>query len=89
MTGVILSLESLTSPVNPDVNQMTKKQQNNSIRAAALLLAMPVEKLEALLDIQMTLSVCQNEKRQIADMYKKLFDDNAKIELELKLLKNE
>ena len=68
---------------------MTKKQQNNSIRAAALLLAMPVEKLEALLDIQMTLSVCQNEKRQIADMYKKLFDDNAKIELELKLLKNE
>ena len=60
---------------------MTKKQQNNSVRAAALLLAMPVEKLEALLDIQMTLSVCQTEKRQIADMYKKLFEDNAKLEL--------
>jgi hypothetical protein len=60
---------------------MTKKQQNNSLRAAALLLAMPVEKLEALLSIEMTLSVCQNEKRQIADMYKKLYDDNEKLEV--------
>jgi hypothetical protein len=65
----------------------TKKQQNNSIRAAALLLSMPVEKLEELLDIQMTLSVCQTEKRQIADMYKKLYADNEKLEAEHASLK--
>jgi len=66
---------------------MTKKQQNNSIRAAALLLSMPVEKLEELLDLQMTLSVCQTEKRQIADMYKKLFADNALLEIEVEQLR--
>ena len=59
---------------------MTKKQQNNSIKAAAILLCMPVEKLEELLDIRMTLSVCQTEKRQIADMYKKLYEENEKLE---------
>ena len=38
---------------------------------------MSVEKLEELLDLQMVLSVCQNEKRQIADMYKKLYEGDA------------
>lgn len=56
---------------------MTKKQQTNSIKAAAVLLCMPVEKLEELIDMQITLSVCQNEKRQIGEMYNKLFEADA------------
>jgi len=64
-----------------------KKKPNNSHNAAALLLGISVERLDNLIDAEKELSVALNEKRQIAEMYKKLFDENEKIEKELEQLK--
>ena len=51
------------------------KKPNSSIKVAAMSLNMTVEQVEQMLDVNMSLSVCQHEKRQIADMYKKLMED--------------
>lgn len=56
------------------------KKPNNSVKAAAVLLAMPVERLERLIDMEMHLLVAQNERRQIAEMYQKLHDDYLKLQ---------
>jgi hypothetical protein len=64
-----------------------KKKPNNSYNAAALLLGISVERLDKLLDAEKELFVALNEKRQIAEMYKKLFDENEKTEKELEQLK--
>jgi hypothetical protein len=65
-----------------------KKKPNNSHSSAALLLGISVEKLDELIDCQLTLSVCKHEKEQIADMYKSLYDRFDKIESELKTVKH-
>lgn len=64
-----------------------KKKPNNSHNAAALLLGISVERLDKLLDAEKELLVALNEKRQIAEMYKKLFDENEKTEQELEQFK--
>jgi hypothetical protein len=57
-----------------------KKKPNNTMNAAALMLGMSVERLEQLLDMENTLKVAQHEKIQIADMYKKLYEESNKTE---------
>lgn len=64
-----------------------KKKPNNSHNAAALLLGISVERLDKLLDAEKELFVALNEKRQIAEMYKKLFEENEKTEQELEQFK--
>ncbi len=64
----------------------TKQKHNNTINACALMLGMKPEQLQEMLDSQMSISVCQHEKRQIADMYKSLYEQNAILESKYKRL---
>jgi hypothetical protein len=51
-----------------------------TIKAAAAILGYTEEKLESLIKTEMELSVCQNERRQIADMHKSLVKENERLE---------
>jgi hypothetical protein len=55
------------------------KKPNSSIKVAAMSLNMTVEQVEQMLDVNMALSVCQHEKRQIAEMYKKLLAEHEEL----------
>jgi hypothetical protein len=63
------------------------KKQNSSIKVAAMSLGLTVEQTEELLDMKMLASVKENERRQISEMYKKLYEHNEKLEDSFKKLK--
>jgi hypothetical protein len=62
------------------------KKHNNTINACALMLCMKPEQLQEMIDSQMSISVCIHEKRQIADMYKSLYEQNERLEEKYKRL---
>jgi hypothetical protein len=56
------------------------KKQNSSIKVAAMSLGLTVEETEELLDMKMLLRVADNERRQVSEMYKKLYEQNEQLE---------
>lgn len=50
-------------------------------------LGLTVEETEELLDMKMVASIAENERRKISDMYKKLYEENEKLEDSFKKLK--
>lgn len=63
------------------------KKPNSSLKVAAMSLSLTVEETQELLDMKMLRAVSENERRQVSDMYKKLYEQNEKLEDSFKKLK--
>lgn len=80
-----MSVNSVLSAVNESIQTLltiknTSTMNKKTIKAAAAILGYTEERLSALLETEMNLSVCQNERRQIADMHKSLLSDYEKLQ---------